>query len=247
MVYEGATFGHADGEERGVVPERNVDCGALYESTRRDFLRLLGSLDASELTATVPATPAWCVRDVLCHVVGVTADLNAQNFGTGDADLWTATQVSNRRDRSIGELAAEWDEEAPRFEEGMRLLGYEIGSHYIGDLLHHVADVRHALDLPRPADDEALAVALDFYLVAFEQALAQRGIGAVEVRVASERWVLGVGAVVASVTAERYELFRSLGGRRNEAQVRALHWEGDIEAVLPVVSQYPMPSAPIVD
>ncbi len=41
-----------------------------------------------------------------------------------------------------------WDREAPTFERGLRELGYEIGSHYVADLLIHLVDVRAALDLP---------------------------------------------------------------------------------------------------
>src|SRR5690242_12321252 len=128
-----------------MVPERDVDCAALYEQERRKFIALQRSLDDAGRATPVPATPGWTVHDVLAHVVGITADLNAAEFGSGDPDAWTAAQVDTRRDRTVDELAAEWDREADRFETGLRLFGYEIGSHYLGDLLQHVADVRHAL------------------------------------------------------------------------------------------------------
>lgn len=231
-----------------MVPTRNVDCGEVYERKRRELLELLRSLSENELRAIVPATPEWSVRDVLAHVVGVAADLNAGNFGGhDDPDGWTGAQVRVRRDASIADLAAEWDREAPTFEEGLRLFGYEIGSHYVGDLLQHSGDVRHALNRARPADDEGLVVALHFYLSSFEQALASAGVGAVEISAADEHWTLGLGETVASITAERYELFRCLGGRRSEAQVRALQWEGDVNTILPVVSRYPLQQNPIIE
>ena len=231
-----------------MIEARPVDCGAIYEEERRAFVKFLRSCDAPELATSVPATPEWSVRDVLAHVVGVTADLNAENFGdSSDPDAWTAAQVRARRDRTVDELAAEWDGEAPRFEDGLRLFGYEIGSHYIGDLLQHVADVKHALGRPRPSDNLTLAVALDFYLISFEQSLDEQQCGAVQLGAGEESWTLGSGAAIASVTAERFELFRSLGGRRSEAQVRALSWRGDMDAVVPIFSRYPLPEADIID
>ncbi len=184
---------------------------------------------------------------MLSHVVGITADLNRAEFGTGDPEAWTATQVEVRRGRSADELTVEWDREAPRFEEGLRLFGYPIGSHYVGDLLQHVADVRHALGLGRLDDDLALAVALDFYLISFDETLADAEVGAVEVRVGDEAWTLGPGAPIATITAERFELLRALGGRRSESQLRAMPWRGDADAVVPLVSRYPLPATDLVE
>jgi hypothetical protein len=82
-------------------------------------------------------------------------------------------------------------------------------------------------------------VALDFYLGSFEQALTSTRVGSVEIKVEEEQWTLGAGERVASIRGERYELFRCLGGRRSESQIRALQWEGDIDAILPIVSRYP--------
>lgn len=222
-------------EDRAVLIERAVDCGGLYGCKHLELVGLLRPLSDGELGTNVPATPAWSVRDVLSHVVGIVVD----------PDAWTARQVTDRRDHSVDELAEEWEREAPRFEEGLRLLGYEIGSHYVGDLLQHTADVRHALGLGSLADDEALAVGLDFYLIEFDRALASSQRGTVVVAVPGGEWALGAGPVVGSLRASRFEVFRVLGGRRSESQVRAMDWSGGIDAVLPVVSPYPLPDHPI--
>jgi uncharacterized protein (TIGR03083 family) len=231
-----------------MVPERDVDCGELYELERRRFVELQRACDENARATKVPATPLWTVHDVLSHVVGITVDLNRGRFGNrSDPDAWTAAQVDARRDHTVEQLAAEWSDAAPQFEDGLRLLGYEIGSHYVGDLLQHAADVRHALGLPRPDDHLSLAVGLDFYLVSFEETLTEAGAGAVEVAVGDESWTLGPGAPVTSLRAERFELFRALGGRRSEGQVRALDWRGDADAVVPLVSRYPMPVTDLVE
>ena len=231
-----------------MVPERDLDPAALYEVERRAFLDSLGALPAQSLATVVPATPAWTVRDVLAHLVGITADLNAQRFGSGDGDAWTASQVAGRAGRSVDDLAAEWDREAPTFEHGLRLFGYFLGAHYLGDLLHHVGDVRVALAQPPARDDEAIAVGLDFYLESFEETLTQTGLGAVDVEAGNERWRLGAGDPIASVGATRYEMFRALGGRRTLPELRQrLNWSGDVDAVIAVVSRYPTPEQPVLE
>ena len=87
-----------------------------------------------------------------------------------------------------------------------------------------------------------MAVALDFYLGSFEETLEQVDVGAVDIDVGDEHWHLGSGPLRATVTAERYELFRSLGGRRTLDEIRALRWTGDRDAIVGVVSRYPVPA-----
>jgi len=52
-----------------------VDPATLYERTRREFVAVVLVLSEEGLEARVPATPAWSVRDVLAHVVGLAGDL----------------------------------------------------------------------------------------------------------------------------------------------------------------------------
>ena len=230
-----------------MVPERDVDCGAIYEDLRQELITLFRSLSDDELATTVPATPDWSVRDVLSHVVGINHDLNRLIFGTRGDESWTVIHVETRRGRDLEEVITEWDSEAPKFEQGLRELGYEVGSHFVGDLLQHFADVLHALGRPHPANDLRLAVALDFYLMSFEETLNEATSATVEIAVGDEKWVLGSGPIVAALSASRYDAFRALGGRRSAEQIRALDWQGDVDAVLPVISRYPLPEQPIVE
>ena len=221
--------------------ERDVDCGAVYDEKRRELIARVRSLTPAELALTVPATPAWSVQDVLAHVVGITADLNANRFGSGSPDEWTAAQVDSRRGRSVEQLAAEWDAETPLFVAGLALFGYEFGSHYVGDLLQHAADVGEALGLAPLDQDEALLVGLDHYLATFGDALEAARVGSVTVRAGGPERRWGAGPVVASIDADPYELFRCLGGRRRDAEVRALHWTGPadvVDLVVPLVDAY---------
>lgn len=230
-----------------MIIEREIDAAELYEQTRCSLLELVRSLTTEQQATTVPATPAWSVLDVVAHVVGINADLRVGSFGPGDQNAWTAAQVECRRGRSIDELAAEWDDEAPAFEAGLRAFGYAMGSHFLGDLLQHLSDVRHALDRPRIPDDDTLLVALDFYLDSFDGGLRDAEVGSVTLHVGGAEWTLGNGPVVATWTVDRYECFRSLGGRRDETQVRAQAWTGDVDSIVPLVSRYGMPQEGIVE
>ena len=232
-----------------MIVERPIDCGALYDEERAAFIALLESLPADDLERVVPATPAWSVHDVLAHVVAITADLNAQDFGKADADAeaWTARQVASRRGRTVGELGAEWDAEAPAFTAGLELFGYELSSHFVGDLVQHVADVHAALGLPQRSDDDlALVVALDFYLDALHEALVEAEVGA-SLDIAGEEWRLGTGPPVATLRTGRFEALRAIGGRRSLHQLRAMAWTGDSEVLLPRISRYGLPTTDLLE
>ena len=242
-----------------MIVERDLDCGVLYSRARGELVGLLRRAPAEELEVVVPATPAWRVRDVLAHLVGIAADLNAGRLpdrsDVAATEAWTDAQVASRRGRSVEELAEEWDDEAVAFEDGLRLFGYEPGSHFVGDLLQHSSDVRSALAAARIADDNALLAGLDFYIDSFSYDWAAAGeVGAIEVVEidgAGERWIAGEGEVIATIRGPRFELFRSFGGRRSLDQLRALAqehgWSGAVERVLPRVSRYPLPARDIVD
>jgi uncharacterized protein (TIGR03083 family) len=232
---------------RSTAREDTVDTGALYEAVRQRFLELLRRLADEQLERVVPATPDWRVRDALAHVVGITADLNALNFGRGDPDAWTAAQVATRRGAGLEAMAAEWDRESPQFEDGVRLLGYEIGSHYVGDLHAHVQDVHQALGVPADRDELTVLVSLDFYLHSFDGTLAEAAIGSVEVHAGDEQHVVGVGDVIAGFRGDPFDVLRALSGRRSAGQIRSFAWTGDVDRVVPLLSRYPLPLRDILD
>jgi len=71
-------------ETAGMIAERDVDCGIVYQRLRRRLMATVRSLDSDVLSLTVPATPAWSVRDAVAHVIGIAHDLNAQRFDVTD-------------------------------------------------------------------------------------------------------------------------------------------------------------------
>ena len=142
---------------------------------------------------------------------------------------------------------AEWDREAPAFEDGLRLFGYSVGAHFVGDLHAHVQDVRAALRLPADRDPLTVRVSLDWYLEAWTESLEGTEAGSVAVVADGERHVVGHGPPIATVTGDAFEILRAISGRRSADQIRALAWSGDREPALAGMSQYPLPEHDLTD
>lgn len=150
----------------------------MYEQVRTGFAAVLRMLDDSQLATPVPATPAWDVHDVVAHLVGLAADLNAQRFPTDDdpgGSAWNDAQISSRRTRTLEELLDEWDREGPTFDAGLRLFGRETECHFVGDLVTHVLDVAEAVQVPIELGVEAIDMALEHYTGFIDDRLAATG------------------------------------------------------------------------
>lgn len=234
----------------------DVDTGAVYERTRLAMVATIQALTVAQFEQPVPATPEWRVRDVLAHVVGLAADLNAQHFPAADdagGAAWSRQQVESRRDMPIEQLLAEWAREAPAFEGGLRLFGYGEGSHFVADLHAHHQDVRGALGLGRDDDPLTVAVALDHYAGYLGQLLTGAAWGTVEIEAGGEvRVAGGAGPRHARVRASAFDVLRALSARRSPAQIRALGWTGDVEELLALLQSalsggYSLPVADVVE
>ena len=150
----------------------------VYESVRGTFAAMLRTMPPTVLSTSVPATPEWTVHDVVAHLVGLAADLNAQRL-PGDDDPgglgWNRTQVSSRGDWSLDDLLREWDVEGPVFADGLALFGHETECHFVGDLVTHVLDVAEAVDAPIDLSSDAIDMALEHYTAYAEERLAATG------------------------------------------------------------------------
>lgn len=138
----------------------------MYEVVRARFADALRTLDDRQYATRVPATPEWDVHDVVAHLVGLAADLNAQRFPTDVDDggsAWNAAQISSRRAHTVHELLAEWDHEGPVFDAGLQLFGRDTECHFVGDLVTHVLDVAEALEMSIVVPDTAIDMALEHY------------------------------------------------------------------------------------
>lgn len=203
------------------------DCAAAYRGIHERVAALTASLDNDVATRIAPATPEWRVKDVVAHLVGVNADVLAGNIDGAGTDPWTEQQVAPRRDRSLAELLAEWQELSPGLEAIIPAIPEGPRGQLIFDAVSHEFDVRGALGQPGARDCDAATIG--FRWAADVVAMVRDGAqaGALCLRTEDGSHVAGTGEVTATVAADRFELFRAMSGRRSLDQIAAFDWEGD--------------------
>ena len=214
--------------------DRPVD---LYVRTREQLLSLVAEVPA---TLRIPATPEWDVRMLVAHLVGLNQDLVAGNVDEYAGPDWTAAQVAARDGVPLPDLLAEWDAVLPEFLE---VLGDPVAhglDEYLGispvvDLVSHDLDLREAAGREVQVDPDVWALIGPRRQFLLDLQVQEAGLPAVEVMTPEgDEWVVGAGAPVGKVTAPRWDLWRSLEGRRSRAQVRSFGWTVDPEPYLPV-------------
>ena len=208
--------------------------GAAYAGVRQRINELVA--DVSDRSGdTVPACPAWRVCDLVAHVTGVVDDVLEGRMEGAGSDPWTAAQVASRRERSLAETLAEWNERAPELEGVLDTFG-PAANQMVMDVVTHEHDLRGALGVPGARDSDAVELAVTWLLRAYQMASGGAGHPGVRV-VASDTGTTWEPTddrpVVATVTASSFDLLRSFSGRRTEDEIRSLSWGGDVDAVLP--------------
>jgi uncharacterized protein (TIGR03083 family) len=234
--------------------------GAAYDQTRLRIAGLVAELDDEKAALSVPACPEWSVHDVVAHVTGNCADIINGNLDGVASDEWTAAQVEARKERSLSDIVAEWDEVGPQIAAMIDDFPGRYGNQTVGDVTVHEHDLRGALEQPGARDSEAIDIGLDF-LVDFmlRMAATSQGLGPLEVRAGDRSWIIGTGepppvdpqpwflAVgaeeetptsegrpVGTLSASPFELFRAATGRRSADQIRNFDWSLDSEPFLPM-------------
>ena len=132
--------------------------GDAYHGVRT---RVNALVVGADVDAVAPAKPEWTVRDLLAHVVGVTADVVQGNLDGVGTDPWTARQVAARRDRTVEELLAEWNEHGPVVESMADQFGRS-GTQLLTDASTHEHDIRGALGRPGARDADAVEIAFRY-------------------------------------------------------------------------------------
>ncbi|HUP85695.1 MAG TPA: maleylpyruvate isomerase family mycothiol-dependent enzyme [Acidimicrobiales bacterium] len=217
-----------------------VSAAGAYAGIRQRINELVG--DVSDRTGdTVPACPQWRVCDLVAHVAGVVDDVLGGRLEGAGSDPWTAAHVESRRSRSFGDILADWNAQAAQLEGVLDSFG-PAGHQLVMDAVTHEHDLRGALGSAEARDSDAVRIGLDWLVQAFHGAAAANGKPGVRI-VASDTgrsWEPSDHApAAASVTAPSFELLRALSGRRTEAEIRSLSWDGDVDAVLPSLTWGP--------
>jgi uncharacterized protein (TIGR03083 family) len=192
-----------------------ADWAQLYRDHVVAVTALADDLTDDDLATTVPATPAWTVRDVIAHLAGCPADIVTGRMDGAPTPEWTARHVSERIGLTVADLVAEIHEHQ---EALIAAVADRPRPAPIWDIAVHHADLQEALgrgELPlalwRPVLDAAAQMMLGERPVTVRTDPDDAGYGAV-----------GTGSSVLTVPA--YELWRALFSRRSRRQIAA--WAG---------------------
>jgi uncharacterized protein (TIGR03083 family) len=220
-----------------------VDYAQTYGALRRRVSDLVREADAVQLERRVPAAPGWRVRDVVAHLSGIAADINTGNLDGVATDPWTAQQVDARRDWSIEQLLEEWDTEAAKVEAVMATLPEVAVGQMTLDAATHEQDIRGGLERPGARDCDAIAIGFDWAMPMVAD-MADRADTTLRVETETTSATAGSGTRQVGVRADRYELVRTMTGRRSAEQIRAFDWDGEPMPdllVLPIFTPRPTP------
>lgn len=179
-----------------------------YRDLRSRTIALVRSTPESRGHDLVPHCPAWTVRDVIAHLIGVPEDILAGRMDGVTTDAWTQAQVDRHRNDSLQQLADAWADSVASFDPVLPLIPSPVNSQLVMDAVTHEHDLRHALGEPGARDSSAVQVALGWLLDMAENRSA------------------GTGEDLRSSGIAEFDLLRVLTGRRSSSQITALGLDG---------------------
>ena len=189
-----------------------------------------GRAEVAELT--VPACPAWSVRQTVAHLAGVAQDIVSPNLEGKATGSWTQAQVDRLGGHSIDELLDLWGQVIDPVTARLGLGPQGSACQLVFDALTHEHDIRGALSEPGSrTGDLALEVAMGFLTTMGDQTNRHARLSALRLITPTIGSVqLGDphtarGQVALNVSD--FEALRALGGRRSVRQLLALPWHGD--------------------
>lgn len=219
-----------------------MDTTTAYRETRERMTALFRGLPKSEADRPVPACPAWTVQQLVSHTVGVSVDILADNLTDAGSDPWTEAQVAARQDRSLAELADEWDETGPQVEAASA--DGALPAQAVFDQVTHEHDLRDAIGRPGARDHEAVPIGLTFVEAAWPFVMGSYDIPPLRIVTGGADMVVGDDPEV-TLHLTPFEALRALTGRRSVAQIGAYDWGVDPAPWMPAFTWGPFTPAPV--
>jgi hypothetical protein len=207
----------------------NHEC---YRQVRENVTELLGAVDPAGDLA-VPACPEWTLRALVSHLVGVAATAIGRLSG------WPAAPRASSVDMGLPELLTVWKELGAEADLLLADLGDRSGNILVMDAFTHELDIRYAIGAGLPDEHPAFPVAFEVLASGFACAVDDHQLPALRLSTGTTQWTVGTGEPVATVTANRYDIYRSLAGRRSHPQITALDWDRDSHRWLPAFTWGP--------
>jgi uncharacterized protein (TIGR03083 family) len=202
-----------------------------YRNTVLSVTTLLADHDVPE-DMTVPSCPDWTVRNLLGHLVGICS------FAIGRMSGWAEAEESSAA-LGLDGLLAEWSRMGEQAERALQATGGRRGSLMVMDAFTHELDLRYAVNATLPVEPPAFSRAFEVLLTGFSAAVTAHNLPAVLIAVDGQEFRAGQGEPVATLSGDRYDIYRSLAGRRTHEQITQLDWSNDSHRWLPAFSWGP--------
>jgi uncharacterized protein (TIGR03083 family) len=222
-----------DGEDWPAAP---IDVG--YERVRHNVTELLMARPDS-WGLRVAACPEWLVGDMLAHLVN--------NCRSALARVRGETPPEPLPDKKSDVLLAEWARAGAEYEAIVRDDPEKGNPIFLMDAFTHELDLRVVLGEPAPADHPAHRGSIDVLVAGLSWSVGQQQLPTLRIETDGAHWATGSGEPAAVLHGPRYDLYRSLGGRRTHAQITGLAWSTDPSQWLPAFSWGPfaVPAEPV--
>ena len=221
-----------------------MDAVEEWGQAQQRVIDLVGDLPPERAATPVPACPDWTVRDLLAHMVGLGVDVVAGDEPDDHNSTWTGKHVTERQDRDVAALVAEWEAVAEPLRAWMRSNNVRP----LGDVIIHEQDLRGALAAPGAQDTPGLTAIRERFVGRFAGRVADLP----PVALVGDRWTWASrgaaddAAVV--LRAPDFDLARALVTRRSAAQLRGWTVRGDVTPYLEAFAMLgPLPAADLTE
>lgn len=219
-------------------------------ATRGRIGALISALPEDQLHVPVPACPHWSIHDLVSHLAGLAADFCGDLQVVMSPGFWAHDEVDRReilprRDRPTAQVFGEWVALSPKFESFVAGAGSPLAGGIVGDYICHEHDLRGALRQPGDRDSAECQLGLDVYARSMAVRVKAAGLPSLTIWAGDRTWTVGDGAAGSAVSAEPFEMFRALTGRRTRDQVRAFGWTGPSDQYVTEFSMFGWPEAPL--
>ncbi len=203
-----------------------------YRQVRQNVLELLRST-AADGSAPVPSCPEWTLRGLVAHLVGVAATAIGRLSG------WPSAEPHSSTGMDVPALLDTWERLGAEADLLLEVRGGRAGSILVMDAFTHELDIRYAIGAELPLAHPAFPGAFEVLINGFAASVTDHGLPALRLSAGSTRWTVGDGTPAATVTATRYDLYRSLAGRRSHEQIADLGWDRASHRWLPAFTWGP--------
>ena len=131
----------------------DADLAWLYRETMGRLMNLVAGLTDAELTTSMPACPAWTVRDMVGHLTAIPEDAASGRLKGIPSDEVTAGQVARLAGLPVADVLARWAAAAPDFER--MITAHQVWPAVI-DVASQEQDIRGAVGRPGARDCAAV-------------------------------------------------------------------------------------------